>query len=58
MEEYYYDVTVVFPSVITDGNFSLINAANTCSVVNLECANTPVVSMNCLTVHCNVRCKL
>ena len=40
MEEYYYDITVVFPNVITNGNFSLINAANTCSVVKLECGNT------------------
>ena len=39
-------------------NLSLINAGKTGSVVKLTCANTSMVSINFLTVHCDVWYKL
>ena len=39
-------------------NLSLISAGKTGSVVKLTCANTSMVSINFLTVHCDVWYKL
>ena len=39
-------------------NLSLINAANTCSVVKTKYAKAAMVSVSSSTVHCNVKYKL